>query len=396
MRQLAKMRHPIVFLVGALVAVVVLYPFRVVDAADVATATPVEAETFDVRPTGTSVVTDAALYSNGQALKFSNSTAIAKEQVDFTSSGDVVLMARAGQNGGSPKLRVSVNGTFSAPAQAITNSGAPQPYTFDVNAPSGSVEIGVKAANTGSGRNPFLDYVTFPPSGGGGGGLTYIGSATGDTGTTPQVKVTVPVPPGTKQGDFMLALLQADYGNVGGTLPSGWTLLNEHLEGRDLSLHAYYKIAAATEPPSYTWNVVNAGLHPLAGGTILTFRGVDQASPVFANAVNPETADPAKIDCPSVNAPNGGILVCGFTHDDPQPDIKAPAGMTRVSNFIIRNDDAHAVAYEPIAKAGATGLRSATINPNLKGGKNDISMAISLRPSAVNSSIAPTGVNPTP
>jgi hypothetical protein len=224
------------------------------------------------------------------------------------------------------------------------------------------------------------------PSGGGGGGrLSYIGSATGKTGTTPHVKVTVPVPPGTEQGDFMLALLQADYGNVGGTLPSGWKLINEHLEGRDLSLHAYYKIASATEPPSYTWNVVNAARHPLAGGTILTFRGVDRASPVFANTVNPETADPAKINCPSVKAPNGGILVCGFTHDDPQPNIKAPAGMTRVSNFIIRNDDAHAVAYEPITKAGATGLRSAKINPNLKGGKNDISMAISLRPSAVNS-----------
>jgi len=155
------MVHPIVFLVGALVAVVVLYPIRVVDAADV--ATPVEAETFDVKPTGTSVVTDAALYSNGQALKFSNSTAIAKEQVNFTSSGDVVLWARAGQKGGSPKLRVSVNGTFTAPAQAITNSGTPQPYTFDVNAPSGSVQIGVKAANTGSGRYPFADVVTFPP-----------------------------------------------------------------------------------------------------------------------------------------------------------------------------------------------------------------------------------------
>jgi len=225
------------------------------------------------------------------------------------------------------------------------------------------------------------ETVTFLPSGGGGGGLTYIGSATGKTGTTPQDKVTVPVPPGTEQGDLMLALLQADYGNLGGTLPSGWKLINKHSEGRDLSLHAYYKIARATEPPSYTWNVVNAALHPLAGGTILTFRGVDRASPVFANAVNPETADPAKINCPSVNAPNGGMLVCGFTHDDPQPDIKAPARMTRVSNFIIRNDDAHAVAYEPIAQAGATGLRSATINPNLKGGKNDISMAISLRAS---------------
>jgi hypothetical protein len=151
-----------VILVGALAAVLLLYPIRVVDAADV--ATPVEAETFDVKPTGTSVVTDSTLYSNGQALKFSNNKAIAKEQVDFASSGDVVLMARAGQKGGSPNLRVSVNGTFSAAAQAITNSGAPQPYTFDVNAPSGSVQIGVKAANTGSGRYPFVDLVTFPAS----------------------------------------------------------------------------------------------------------------------------------------------------------------------------------------------------------------------------------------
>src|SRR5215210_6526684 len=351
-------------------------------AADV--AQPVEGENFDRQSTGTRVVTDT-IYRNGRALEYTDMVR-ATETVTFSSEGDVVLWARASQRGGSPKLRVSVNGTFTAPAQAITNSGAPAPYTFDVNAPSGSdVKIGVKAANTGLGRNPFLDYATFPPSGGGGGGLTYIGSATGDTGTTPQVKVTVPVPPGTKQGDFMLALLQADYGNVGGTLPSGWTLIKEHLEGRDLSLHAYYKIAAApdTEPSSYTWNVVNPALHPLAGGTILTFRGVDRASPVFASTVNPETADRAKINCPSVNAPNGGILVCGFTHDDPQPDIKAPAGMTRVSNFIIRNDDAHAVAYEPIAQAGATGLRSAKIDPDIKGGGNDISMAISLRPSAV-------------
>src|SRR5215204_452246 len=324
--------HPIVCLLAVLAAGVVLGvlgPIKVGHATDVA---PVEAENFDNKPTGTSVVTNITLYQNGQALRFNNNTAIAWEDVDFTSSTsshDVVLVARAGQ------------------------------------------------------------------SGGGGGGLTYIGSETGDTGTTPQVKVTVPVPTGTKQGDVMLALLQADYGNVGGTLPSGWTLINEHLEGRDLSLHAYYKIAAATEPPSYTWNVVNTALHdPLAGGTILTFRGVDQASPIFANAVNPETADRAKINCPSVNATNGGILVCGFTHDDPQPDIKVPASMTRVSNFIIRNDDAHAVAYEPIAKAGATGLRSAKINPNLKGGGNDISMAISLRPSAVNS--RSPGPKPTP
>ena len=56
----------------------------------------------------------------------------------FTSSRRCGAVARASQSGGSPKLRVSVNGTFTAPAQAITNSGAPAPYTFDVNAPSGT------------------------------------------------------------------------------------------------------------------------------------------------------------------------------------------------------------------------------------------------------------------
>src|SRR5215216_1836305 len=360
-------------------------------------ATRVEGENFDEQPIGTSVVTNTTLYAppDGQALKFTNDTATAiKREVTFNSQGDVMLWARGGQSGGSPTLSVNVDGGAFSTAQPIRNSGAPVAYTYNLNVPTGLHTIGVKAANTGLGRNPFVDYVTFPPSPTPDGSLTYIGSATGDTGTKPQVKVTVPVPLDTQQGDVMLALLQADYGNVGGTLPSGWKLIKEHLEGRDLSLHAYYKIAAATEPSSYTWNVVNTALHPLAGGTILTFRGVDQASPVFASTVNPETADRAKINCPSVNAPSGGMRVCGFTHDDPQPDINVPASMTRVSNFIIRNDDAHAVAYEPIAQAGATGLRSATINPDIKGGKNDISMAISLRPSAVNS--PSPGPKPTP
>jgi hypothetical protein len=59
--------HPIVCLLGALAAVVVVAPTRGVDAAEV--ARPVEAETFDVKPTGTSVVTNTTLYSNDQALK---------------------------------------------------------------------------------------------------------------------------------------------------------------------------------------------------------------------------------------------------------------------------------------------------------------------------------------
>ncbi len=61
MRQSRKMSQPIVSLLGALAAVaaVVLVALREVEAADV--TMPVEAETFDVIPTGTSVVTDTTL-----------------------------------------------------------------------------------------------------------------------------------------------------------------------------------------------------------------------------------------------------------------------------------------------------------------------------------------------
>src|SRR5215203_5041362 len=228
--------HPIVCLFAALAAVVVvgvLGPIKVVHAADVA----VEGENFANKPPGTTVVSDT-LFSEGKALKFTaDVTASHTDTVTCSTVCDVVLMARAGQSGGTPSF--SVNG--SAP-QAITTSNqvAPEPYRF-MNLPAGSnIIIRVTASGTGTGHNAFLDVAKFPadgggggtpPDGGGGGGLTYIGSATGNTGTTPQVKVTVPVPLGTEQGDFMLALLQADYGNVGGTLPSGWTLIKEHLEG---------------------------------------------------------------------------------------------------------------------------------------------------------------------
>src|SRR5829696_3630173 len=82
MRQSAMMRHSIVFLVAALVALVavgMLYPIKVADAADVAAR--VEGENFEDKPTGTSVVTNTTLYSGGKALRFSNNTAHAKEPV---------------------------------------------------------------------------------------------------------------------------------------------------------------------------------------------------------------------------------------------------------------------------------------------------------------------------
>ena len=156
--------------IGTAVLLAFVYPGTMVDAADVATR--VEGENFDDKPTGTTVVTNTTLYSppSGQALKFTNNTAIAIERaVNFNNQGDVVLMARGGQSGGSPTLSVNVDGGAFSAAQPIRNSGAPVAYTYHLNVPLGSHDIGVKAGNTGTGRNPFLDFVTFPASGSSGG-----------------------------------------------------------------------------------------------------------------------------------------------------------------------------------------------------------------------------------
>src|SRR5215207_5364984 len=159
--------QPILCLLAALAAGVVLGvlgPIKVVHAADV--ASPLEGENFATKPAGTVVVNDTTLYSGGQALKFTSDVR-ASTNVNCTAVCDVVLMARGGQSGGSPTF--SVNG---APAQAITNSGAPVAYTFDVNLPAGGATVSVTAGNARTGHNAFLDVASFPASDGGGGTTT--------------------------------------------------------------------------------------------------------------------------------------------------------------------------------------------------------------------------------
>src|SRR5215207_637404 len=148
--------HPIVCLLAALAAVVVLGvlgPIKVVHAADVA----VEGENFDRPASGTNVITGAG-YSGGAALKFT-ADVIASHPVNCSAPCDVVLMASGGQSGGQATF--SVNG--STPQALISTTT--RAYTFHL--PDGATTISVKAGGTGTGHNAILDFVTFPASDGG-------------------------------------------------------------------------------------------------------------------------------------------------------------------------------------------------------------------------------------
>src|SRR5215212_11002986 len=158
MRHLEPMRaaprllvsHPTLCLLVALAAGVVvgvLGPIKVVHAADTSL---VEGESFATKPAGATIVSDT-LFSGGKALKFT-ADGTASDTVTCSTGCDVVLMARAGQSGGTPSF--SVNGST---PQAITTSNqvAPEPYTFDVNLPAGSNIIRVPLVARARGTTPF-------------------------------------------------------------------------------------------------------------------------------------------------------------------------------------------------------------------------------------------------
>src|SRR5215217_6313701 len=142
--------HPIVCLLAALAAVVVLGvlgPIKVVYAADLT----VEGESFLTKPAaGTYDIITGAGYSSGAALRF-KADVTASHPVNCSAPCDVVLMASGGQTGGQPTF--SVNGL---PAQPLTSTTT-TPYTFHL--PDGASTISVRAGGTGAGHNAILDVV---------------------------------------------------------------------------------------------------------------------------------------------------------------------------------------------------------------------------------------------
>lgn len=86
-------------------------------------------------------------------------------------------------------------------------------------------------------------------------------------------------PTGTVQNDVMITFLM-NYDAAPISAPSGWTQIAlVDNTAVSLRLYAYYKVAGASEPSSYSWGL-DPGLDLAAGVVIQTFRGVDTSSPI--------------------------------------------------------------------------------------------------------------------
>lgn len=178
-------------------------------------------------------------------------------------------------------------------------------------------------------------------------------AAHNDTAST----LVLPVPAGALPGDLLLSSV-ADRGGATVTPPDGWTLLRSDASGTRLRLTTYYRIAATSEPPSYTWSFSRASN---AAGGIVAYSGVDAAHPID-RAAGRANSSSRSITAPSVTTRVDDALLVGVFGIAATATLTPPDGM--LEQFEEPNDPhAHDIAIEaadalqPVA--GATGAKVA-------------------------------------
>lgn len=117
----------------------------------------------------------------------------------------------------------------------------------------------------------------------------------------------VNVPAGTKQGDVMVSLVgKIDPASI--TAPAGWTLIGTQTAGSNVIYGAYYRVALAGEPASYTWTW---GVNAKNVGWIGAYRNADVSTPIAGSASTGTNVSGTAFDTPvpAVTVPQGGRTI---------------------------------------------------------------------------------------
>lgn len=179
-------------------------------------------------------------------------------------------------------------------------------------------------------------------------------------------------PAGTAQNDVMVAQIAASRVSsscVTVTPPAGWTQVRtDVVSSRGLLTRActrqsaYYKVAGAAEPASYSFALSNGAY---ATGAIASYRGADSAAPIMTSSGQTGSGT-GNITAPSLTTTRGGARLLGLfaVRDGSDETIVPPACMTERVETATGNSAGLtlALADSPWGTAGATGNRVATVD----------------------------------
>ncbi|GAB3248876.1 DUF6701 domain-containing protein [Chitinimonas naiadis] len=133
--------------------------------------------------------------------------------------------------------------------------------------------------------------------------ITEIAATTAISSNATALAIAVPVPAGTVSGDVLIAQIAASKASETITAPAGWTAIRSNsqtLLSAGMTQAIFYRVAGASEPASYSFSLSSA---TWVAGSMITFRGVDNSSPIFghsgAGGVLLLSTIPAIASCPA-------------------------------------------------------------------------------------------------
>jgi hypothetical protein len=183
---------------------------------------------------------------------------------------------------------------------------------------NGTIAVGVPCPGGSPTPTP-----TPPP----GPGIVFQGMTTTEN-TTAAASLTITTPPGTIAGDVLVASIAVNGSGVTGA-PSGWVQMAAVTAATNPKLYAYYHVATASEPASYSWSLSAAAQ---SSGGIARYSGVDAENPldsVVSTASN--SASISVLSLPGVTTGTASAMLIGATAINASPTtvtITGPAGMT--------------------------------------------------------------------
>jgi hypothetical protein len=158
-------------------------------------------------------------------------------------------------------------------------------------------------------------------------GITFGGAAT-TVNTTASSSLTIPRPAGTAAGDVLVASLALNGSGVANA-PFGWVQMAAVTSITNPKLYAYYRVATASEPASYTWSLTSAVAN---SGGVARYSGVDIANPLASTvSTASSSASVAVLTVPGVTTASPEAMLVGAAAINASPTtvtITGPTGMT--------------------------------------------------------------------
>jgi hypothetical protein len=203
------------------------------------------------------------------------------------------------------------------------------------------------------------------------------------TTSSASTSLSVSLPNGVTEGDFMLAQITFLKGSdITVTAPEGWILVKTDNRNSDIGSSIYRKFAGTGEMGPYQWRFSQA---VSANGGIIAYTGVDITNPIIES--RGATGDSGNPVAPGVTTEDNSKLVAFFSIKQ-NTSMRTPTDMTERYLLRPRHDERNSKAADQDMMAGATGPRTSTVRSSDKW----VAQLVAFR-AAGESNTAPVAVN---